>query len=95
MPTPRAFITGVGGQDGSLLAGLLLDNGYEVTGVVRRDASAYAEALAPLEGRVALVEANLLDHASLVDGASSDPPDRGLQPRRAVVRARARGTSRS
>ena len=33
---PRALITGVGGQDGSLLAGLLLDEGYEVCGVVRR-----------------------------------------------------------
>ena len=52
MPTPRAFITGVGGQDGSLLAALLLDKGYEVAGVVRRDPAAYAEALAPLEGRV-------------------------------------------
>ena len=42
-----------------------LDRGYGVTGVVRRDPSAYAEALAPLEGRVALVEADLLDHGSL------------------------------
>ena len=75
MPTPRAFITGVGGQDGSLLAGLLLDKGYEVTGVVRRHASAYEEALAPLEGRIALVEANLLDHASLVDALIETRPN--------------------
>jgi GDPmannose 4,6-dehydratase len=66
MTTPRAFITGVGGQDGSLLAALLLDQGYEVVGVLRREPSAYAEALAPLEGRVTLVEADLLDHAALV-----------------------------
>ena len=65
MPTPRALITGVGGQDGSLLAALLSEMGYEVTGVVRRDPSAYTETLAPLEGRVRLVEADLLDHASL------------------------------
>ena len=31
----RAFITGIGGQDGSLLAELLLDEGYEVAGVAR------------------------------------------------------------
>ena len=66
MTTPRAFITGVGGQDGSLLAALLLDKGYEVFGVLRREPSAYAEALAPLEGRVTLLEADLLDHAALV-----------------------------
>ena len=66
MPNPRALITGVGGQDGSLLASLLLDCGYEVTGVVRREPSAYAEALAPLEGRITLVEADLLDQASLL-----------------------------
>ena len=60
-----ALVTGIGGQDGSLLAALLLDEGYEVVGVVRRDPSAYAEALAPLTGRVELVEANLLDQASL------------------------------
>jgi GDPmannose 4,6-dehydratase len=74
MPTPRAFITGVGGQDGSLLAALLLDMGYEVTGVVRRDASAYAETLAPLEGRVGLVDADLLDHASLAEALRATRP---------------------
>ncbi|HET9938878.1 MAG TPA: GDP-mannose 4,6-dehydratase [Gaiella sp.] len=60
-----ALVTGVGGQDGSLLARLLLEQGYEVAGVVRREPAAYAEALAPLEGRVRLVPANLLDRASL------------------------------
>ena len=37
----RALITGIGGQDGSLLAELLLDQGYDVFGVVRRSASSY------------------------------------------------------
>jgi GDPmannose 4,6-dehydratase len=74
MPNPRALITGVGGQDGSLLAALLLDRGYEVTGVVRRDPSAYAEALAPLEGKVALVEADLLDHGSLARALGETRP---------------------
>jgi GDPmannose 4,6-dehydratase len=74
MPNPRALITGVGGQDGSLLATLLLDRGYEVTGVVRREPSAYAEALAPLEGRIALVEADLLDHGSLAEALRATRP---------------------
>jgi GDPmannose 4,6-dehydratase len=66
MATARALITGVGGQDGSLLARLLLEEGYEVAGVVRRAPADYAETLGPLAGRVELVEADLLDHASLV-----------------------------
>jgi GDPmannose 4,6-dehydratase len=71
---PSALITGIGGQDGSLLAGLLLEQGYEVTGVIRRSPSAYAEALAPLEGRIALVEADLLDHGSLVRALAGTRP---------------------
>jgi GDPmannose 4,6-dehydratase len=74
MPNPRALITGVGGQDGSLLATLLLDRGYEVTGVVRREPAAYAEALAPLEGRIALIEADLLDHGSLAAALRTTRP---------------------
>ena len=65
MASARALITGVGGQDGSLLARLLLDEGYEVFGVVRRGREEYPETLGPLAGRVELVEADLLDHASL------------------------------
>ena len=61
----RALVTGVGGQDGSFLAALLLEEGYEVAGVVRRERAAYEEALAPLGGRIELVEADLLDQASL------------------------------
>ena len=87
MATPRAFITGVGGQDGSLLAALLLDNGYEVVGVVRRDPAVYADALAPLEHRLELVEADLLDHGSLVAALRATRPDGGVQPRGPVLRA--------
>ena len=70
----RALITGIGGQDGSLLAALLLGEGYEVTGIVRRDASAYAEALEPLEGRIELVRADLLHHTSLVQALQATRP---------------------
>jgi GDPmannose 4,6-dehydratase len=63
--TRRALVTGIGGQDGSYLAELLLDEGYEVYGVVRRPPAAYAPALAGVFDRVKLVDANLLDQASL------------------------------
>jgi len=61
------LITGVGGQDGSLLAGLLLDQGYEVFGVVRRPPEAYAETLAELADRVTVVRADLLDQEALTE----------------------------
>ena len=60
----RALITGVGGQDGSYLAELLLGAGYEVTGLVRPGAPRY-ENLAAVEGRIELHEADLLNQTSL------------------------------
>ena len=72
MARPRALITGVGGQDGSLLAALLLEQGYRVVGVVRRDPSAYAETLG-LEGQVEIVEADLLDRAALAVARTTSP----------------------
>ena len=47
-----ALITGVTGQDGSYLAELLLDKGYDVHGVIRRSSVDYRERIAHLEGRV-------------------------------------------
>jgi GDPmannose 4,6-dehydratase len=61
----RALITGIGGQDGSLLAELLLDEGYEVVGVVRRAPSEY-ENLARIRDRIEVLQADLLDELSLV-----------------------------
>jgi GDPmannose 4,6-dehydratase len=60
----RAIVTGVGGQDGSYLAELLLEHGYEVVGVVR-DASRHYETLATVRDRVQLVSADLLDRDAL------------------------------
>jgi GDPmannose 4,6-dehydratase len=60
----RALITGIGGQDGSLLAELLLDKGYEVFGILRREAADYAN-LESIRERVVLLPADLLDQASL------------------------------
>ncbi len=62
----RALITGIGGQDGALLAELLLNEGYEVAGVVRRPPEAYAENLATVVRRIDLLTADLLDQGSLV-----------------------------
>lgn len=67
MAARRALITGVAGQDGSLLAELLVDEGYEVYGVVRRPPSERFENLERLRGRIQLLQADLLDELSLVD----------------------------
>ena len=64
LSAPRAIVTGVGGQDGSYLAELLLERGYEVVGVVR-DASHHYETLAAVRDRVQLVSADLLDRDAL------------------------------
>jgi GDPmannose 4,6-dehydratase len=71
----RALVTGMGGQDGALLARLLLDEGYEVTGIVRRAPDAYREALADVGDRVEFVEADLLDRASLVRALHATAPE--------------------
>ena len=60
----RALITGAAGQDGSYLAELLLENGYEVSGVVR-GAGPYPN-LEAIADRVQLLRTDLLDQASLV-----------------------------
>ena len=65
MEAKRALITGIGGQDGSFLAELLVEHGYEVTGIVHRPAAAYGENLAGVAGRVELVEADVLDQVAM------------------------------
>jgi GDPmannose 4,6-dehydratase len=60
----RALITGIGGQDGSLLAELLLEEGYEVFGVLRRDLSAYPN-LDAISDRVHVLNAEVLKQSSL------------------------------
>src|SRR5712671_5928688 len=60
-----AVITGVTGQDGSYLAELLLDKGYEVIGVVRRTSHDSYERIGHLLDRLQIVPADLLDQHSL------------------------------
>ncbi len=64
-PRRTAVITGVTGQDGSYLAELLLDKGYEVVGVVRRTSHDSYERIGHLLDRLHIVPADLLDQHSL------------------------------
>ena len=70
----RALIIGIAGQDGSLLAELLLAEGYEVFGVVRQPASTRFENLEPVRERLELMQADVLHEISLVDVLSSCRP---------------------
>ncbi len=65
-PARRALITGVTGQDGSYLAELLLEHGYDVIGVVRRSSTLNFERIAHVQDRITLVPADLLDEVSLI-----------------------------
>ena len=66
MATKRALITGITGQDGSYLAEHLLEQGYEVIGMVRRSSTVNFERIAHIQDRVTLEPGDLLDAASLV-----------------------------
>ena len=63
---PTALITGITGQDGSYLAELLLDKGYDVVGLHRRSSTVTFERIAHLTDRITLVPADLLDEASMI-----------------------------
>ena len=62
---PRALITGITGQDGSYLAELLLEKGYEVFGMTRRASTENIERIAHLVDRIELIQGDLLDPPSL------------------------------
>jgi len=62
----RALITGITGQDGSYLAELLLDQGYEVIGMLRRSSTLNFERIAHIQDRVTLVTGDLLDEISMI-----------------------------
>jgi GDPmannose 4,6-dehydratase len=65
MSARRALITGIAGQDGSLLAELLLEHGYQVFGSVRGDPHDQYENLNSVHGRVELISLDLLDRRSV------------------------------
>ncbi len=63
----RALITGITGQDGSYLAEFLLDQGYEVCGMVRRSSTLNFERIAHIQDRITLVAGDLLDEVSMIN----------------------------
>jgi GDPmannose 4,6-dehydratase len=69
----RALVTGIGGQDGSFLAELLLEQGYAVVGIVRPGAPDYGN-LAAIEERIELHEADLLNQTSLAQALRAARP---------------------
>src|SRR5256714_10625661 len=75
MPPRRALITGITGQDGSYLAELLLEKGYEVHGIVRRASTEKFERIEHLRDKVTLHQGDLLDQRSLVDALRAARPD--------------------
>jgi GDPmannose 4,6-dehydratase len=74
MSRRRALITGIGGQDGSYLAELLLAEGYDVFGVVRRAPSERYPNLEETRDRIELMQADLLDQLSLVNALKTCAP---------------------
>ncbi len=70
----RALITGITGQDGSYLAELLLDKGYEVFGVIRRLSAPNVWRIQHLLDKVTLLQADLLDQLSLIKAVQRSQP---------------------
>jgi GDPmannose 4,6-dehydratase len=69
------LITGITGQDGSYLADLLLEKGYEVHGMVRRASTEKFDRLEHIRDQITLHQGDLLDHGSLVDTLRASQPD--------------------
>jgi GDPmannose 4,6-dehydratase len=70
-----ALITGITGQDGSYLAELLLEKGYDVHGMVRRSSTERFDRIEHLRARITLHQGDLLDQRSLVDTLRASQPD--------------------
>jgi GDPmannose 4,6-dehydratase len=70
----KALVTGITGQDGSYLAELLLEKGYEVHGMVRRASTEKFDRIEQLRERITLHQGDLLDQRSLVDALRASQP---------------------
>lgn len=70
----RALITGITGQDGSYLAELLLEKGYEVYGVIRRSSSENIERIKSFQEKIHLLKGELTDPLSLFEVVSEAKP---------------------
>ena len=71
----KALITGVTGQDGSYLAELLLEKGYDVYGMIRRASTETYERISHIKDKITLIQADLLDQLSLITMLDSIKPD--------------------
>lgn len=71
----RALITGITGQDGSYLAELLLEKGYEVYGMARRTSTPHLERISHLLEKITVLEGDLLDQLSLIEAFKVSNPD--------------------
>src|SRR5438270_4146118 len=71
----KALITGITGQDGSYLSEWLLENGYEVHGIVRRASTETFERIAHLGRHIRLHQADLLDQLSIIEVMREVMPD--------------------
>lgn len=72
---PKALITGVTGQDGSYLAEFLLEQGYEVIGMVRRSSTVTFERIEHIQNQITIVQGDLHDQGSLVHLLEEHKPD--------------------
>jgi len=72
---PKALITGITGQDGSYLAEFLLENGYEVIGLVRRTSTVNFERIGHIQDQITLISGDLLDQTSLMQVIEEYRPD--------------------
>ena len=72
---PRALITGVTGQDGSYLAEFLLEQGYEVIGMVRRTSTVNFDRIHHIQEKIEIVQGDLLDQSSMMDIIAEYQPD--------------------
>jgi len=73
--TKKALITGITGQDGGYLAELLLSEGYEVWGMVRRTSTINFERIRHIQDQITLVQGDLLDQVSLINLLGRVRPD--------------------
>jgi GDPmannose 4,6-dehydratase len=72
---PKALITGITGQDGSYLAEFLLEQGYEVVGMVRRTSTVNFSRIQHFQDDVNLISGDLLDQGSLICILQEHRPD--------------------
>ena len=73
--TKKALITGLTGQDGSYLAELLVDKGYQVYGLIRRSSTSNLVRVSHFTNEINIISGDLLDQTSLMDAIAQSEPD--------------------